>query len=162
MQQALQIEWKSSFDFILKDEAAKQTFLSCEVHARPGRRTERVSRSEFESASRSWRCVERRVRETVLKLAQKPSMKDFISAMEWLLNFFVDSGAIPAPQELPLSILSRVDQPIAFSAQGELCVSFGESSCHRLLLHAICRYHGFTSKVIVLSITLYIFTSDSE
>lgn len=147
--QAQQIEWRSSFDFILRDENAKQTFLNCECApikiAASTAKT--VNYTEFESASRSWKSVDRRIRDAILRLVHKQSIMDFIVAIEWLLSSFADHGSFPAQHELPLVLLAQVDGPITVSANHDLSLSLEESPCHRLLLHAICRYHGFVSKV---------------
>ena len=146
--QAQNIEWRSSFDFILRDENAKQTFLDCErVPRRLPAPNSSASPTELETASRSWKTVDRRVRDAVLRLLHQPSLVDFLVAIEWLLSHFVNSGSVPAQHELPLVLLAHVDGPITVSANHDVSLSLGESPCHRLLLHALCRYHDFVSKV---------------
>ena len=149
LHQAQQIEWRSSFDFILRDENAKQTFLNCEsaLVKHPTLYTKTASSTELETASRSWKTVDRRIRDAILRLANHPTIMDFIVAVEWLLNHFIDHGSAPAQHELPLVLLAQVNGPITMSANHDMSLSLGESPCHRLLLHALCRYHGFISKV---------------
>ena len=149
---------RSNFQFVLNNIEARTLFLSCQTREDfPSRSSKPASKCTINYDSKSaecraldaWRRVERRLRVVVERIISSPQMSAFVFGVEEALEHFLVSKSVLSLDNASPGLASVLVLPLRVSTGGSLHFALKDSPLHRLLLHAVCQYHGFSSKVIM-------------
>lgn len=137
-------------------------FMSCQerlflnAESRPantgGARKKIKTETEYQRAERLWNKIDKRLKEVATKtLNRSEILCTYVTGLEAVLLVYAQLGYAPSvPEELKDTISVRL-KPMKQSSVG-LTVTFLEGvenvTLHRLLLHAVCQFHGFKSQSV--------------
>ena len=152
VEESNQIEWRSNFSTLLKKEnaVALRAYLSCSnsESVLPYRKTTKSASTTITDPRKCWAKVEKKLRSIVIRSVQNQKLKEYLISMEEILCDYKLLGDISHSEHALDSIKSYVTTSIGCSEYG-LEISLVDSAFHRLLLHALCQFHGLKSKVSI-------------
>jgi len=145
-----------------KNSDLLNVFLSCQerlflnAETKPvkagGAKKKQKTETEFQRADRLWSKIDKRLKEVASKtLNRSEILCTYVNGLEAVLLVYAQLGFAPeVPVELRDIISVRL-KPMKQSSVG-LTVTFLEGvenvTLHRLLLHAVCQFHGFKSQSV--------------